>query len=153
MQTASAPMLTSTRLSRCSVISPRSSQNNCARLVSVCQHKVPPDVWAAKVDGRASFFLFGHGGATIDPYDTFMLYYSEPPAMGEQSWGNITRWQNADFKAIADEMNNTAMDDPKMKDLFRRGMEIYYKELPDCPAGAVVPPHPGQHLVLGQLAG
>ena len=78
-------------------------------------------------------FLFGHGGATIDPYDTFNLYTQVPPEMGQQSWGNITRWQNADFIAITQEMNNTAMDDPKMKDLFRKGMELYYKELPDCP--------------------
>jgi peptide/nickel transport system substrate-binding protein len=97
------------------------------------QHKVPPDVWAAKVDGRASMFLFGHGGATIDPYDTFNLYTAVPPEMGQQSWGNITRWQNPDWIAITQEMNNTAMDDPKMKDLFRKGMELYYKELPDCP--------------------
>jgi len=98
-----------------------------------CEHKAPPDVWAAKVDGRASMFLFGHGGATIDPYDTFMLYYSVPQPMGQQDWSNITRWQNADFKAITDEMNKTAMDDPKMKDLFHKGMELYYTELPDCP--------------------
>jgi peptide/nickel transport system substrate-binding protein len=98
-----------------------------------CEHKVPPDVWAAKVDGRASMFLFGHGGATIDPWDTFNLYYTVPPKMGEQSWSNITRWQNDDFKAVTDDMNKTAMDDPKMKDLFRKGMEIYYTQLPDCP--------------------
>jgi len=98
-----------------------------------CEHKVPPDVWAAKVDGRASMFLFGHGGSTMDPYDTFYLYYPEPPKMGEQSWSNITRWQNADFKAVTDEMNKTAMDDPKMKDLFHKGMQIYYEQLPDCP--------------------
>jgi len=98
-----------------------------------CQHKSPPDVWAASVDGRASMFLFGHGGATIDPYDTFHLYYSVPAAMGNQEWGNITRWQNADFKAITDQMNNTAMDDPKMADLFKQGMTIWYQELPDAP--------------------
>jgi peptide/nickel transport system substrate-binding protein len=98
-----------------------------------CEHKVPPDVWAAKVDGRASMFLFGHGGATIDPYDTFMLYHDVPPKMGEQSWANITRWQNQDFLAVAADMNKTAMDDPKMKDLFHKGMEIYYQQLPDCP--------------------
>jgi len=98
-----------------------------------CEHKVPPDVWAAKVDGRASMFLFGHGGATIDPYDTFMLYNTEPKPMGEQDWSNITRWNNADFKAVTAEMNKTAMDDAKMKDLFHQGMQIYYEQLPDCP--------------------
>jgi peptide/nickel transport system substrate-binding protein len=99
-----------------------------------CEHKAPPDVWAAKVDGRASMFLFGHGGGTIDPYDTFQLYRGENAApMGEQSWGNITRWDTPEFAAIRDEMNNTAMDDPKMKDLFREAMSIWYAELPDCP--------------------
>jgi ABC-type transport system substrate-binding protein len=98
-----------------------------------CEHKVPPDVWAAKVDGRASMFLFGHGGATIDPYDTFYLYHDVPAKMGEQSWQNITRWQNPAFLDIIAEMNKTAMDAPEMKDLFRKGMELYYQELPDCP--------------------
>jgi peptide/nickel transport system substrate-binding protein len=99
-----------------------------------CQHKAPPDVWAAKVDGRASMFLFGHGGATIDPFDTIMLYVKANAApMGEQSWGNITRWDNDEFAAIRQEMNNTAMDDPAMVDLFRRAMTIWYENLPDCP--------------------
>jgi len=99
------------------------------------EHKAPPDVWAAKVDGRASMFLFGHGGATIDPYDTFMLYQSKNAApMGEQSWGNITRWSTPEFEAITQEMNNTAMtDEAKMNELFKQGMTIWYEQLPDCP--------------------
>ncbi len=97
------------------------------------QHLAPPDVWAAKVDGRASFFLFGHGGATYDPLDTFNLYKSKPLPMGEQDWSNITRWQNEEFLALLQEMTNTAMDDPKMMELFRSMMEIWYTELPDIP--------------------
>jgi peptide/nickel transport system substrate-binding protein len=99
-----------------------------------CEHKAPQDVWAAKVDGRASMFLFGHGGATIDPWDTFMLYRKDTILpMGQQSWSNITRWSDDGFTAITDEMNNTAMDDPKMADLFKSAMQIYYEQLPDCP--------------------
>lgn len=98
-----------------------------------CQHKSPPDVWAASVDGRAPMFLFGHGGSTVDPYDTFMLYNTVPQPMGNQDWGNITRWQNDEFKALTEQMNNTPMDDPKMADLFRQAMTVWYKELPDCP--------------------
>jgi ABC-type transport system substrate-binding protein len=79
-------------------------------------------------------FLFGHGGATIDPLDTFMLYVKANAAkMGEQSWGNITRWDNDEFAALRQQINNTAMDDPAMKDLFKSAMEIWYRELPDCP--------------------
>jgi peptide/nickel transport system substrate-binding protein len=99
-----------------------------------CEHKAPNDVWAAKVDGRASLFLFGHGGATIDPYDTFQLYRKSGVAkMGEQSWSNITRWWTEDTEKIADQVNTTAMDDPKMKDLFKQWMTIYYDQLPDAP--------------------
>lgn len=98
-----------------------------------CEHKAPPDVWAGKVDGRASLFLFGHGGATVDPYDTFLLYSTAPKPMGEQDWSNITRWQNADFLALLQQMNNTAMDAPEMADLFKKMMTIWYEELPDVP--------------------
>lgn len=99
-----------------------------------CAHKAPQDVWAAKVDGRASMFLFGHGGATIDPYDTFNLYRrSNILPMGEQSSGNMPRWATDKTEELAEEVNKTAMDDPKMKDLFREWMMEYYRELPDAP--------------------
>jgi peptide/nickel transport system substrate-binding protein len=98
-----------------------------------CQHKSPPDVWGNSVDGTAPMFLFGHGGATVDPYDTMTLYTTEPQPMGNQDWSNITRWYNPDWLKVTDEVNNTAMDDPKMKDLFHQAMELYYQELPDCP--------------------
>lgn len=99
-----------------------------------CEHRAPQDVWAAKVDGRANLFLFGHGGSTIDPYDTFMLYREENAApLGEQSWSNITRWSDPKFTELTDTMNNTPMDDPKMKDLFREAMTVWYEQLPDAP--------------------
>jgi peptide/nickel transport system substrate-binding protein len=99
-----------------------------------CEHKAPQDVWAAKADGRANLFLFGHGGATIDPLDTFMLYREENiEAQGTQSWSNLARWADPKFTAITDEMNNTAMDDAKMNDLFHQGMEVWYENLPDTP--------------------
>jgi len=99
-----------------------------------CEHKAPPDVWDAKVDGRASLFLFGHGGGVIDPYDTFLLYQSsEAQPMGSPSWGNITRWSDPEFETLRDQMLNTAMDDPAMQGLFNDMMTIWYDQLPDCP--------------------
>jgi peptide/nickel transport system substrate-binding protein len=99
-----------------------------------CEHKAPPDVWTAKGDGRANLHLFGHGGATMDPFDTIQLYRkADVKPLGVDCGNNRARWYNDDFEAVANEMNNTAMDDPKMKDLFRKAMEIYYKELPDLP--------------------
>jgi peptide/nickel transport system substrate-binding protein len=99
------------------------------------EHKAPQDVWAAKVDGRASMYLLGHGGGTIDPYDTFNLYRAKNIAkMGEQSWSNWARWAPPEAEAITDEMNVTSPDDAaKMTELFRKWMTIYYEQLPDCP--------------------
>jgi len=98
------------------------------------EHKAPPDVWTAKGDGRAKLHLFGHGGSTIDPYDTFQLYRkADVKPLGVDCGNNRARWSNDEFETVANEMNNTAMDDAKMKDLFHKGMEIYYRELPDCP--------------------
>jgi peptide/nickel transport system substrate-binding protein len=98
------------------------------------EHKAPPDVWDAKVDGRAPMFLFGHGGAVVDPYDTMLLYQSsQAQPMGTVSWGNITRWSDPKFEELRDTMLNTAMDDPKMFDIFNEMMTIWYDALPDCP--------------------
>jgi peptide/nickel transport system substrate-binding protein len=97
-------------------------------------HKSPADVWTALGDGRANLFLYGHGGSTMDPYDTIDLYRkANIKPLGVDSGSNKPRWTNPDFEAAAVEMNNTAMDDPKMTELFRKCMEVYYKELPDLP--------------------
>jgi peptide/nickel transport system substrate-binding protein len=97
-------------------------------------HMAPTDVWTAKGDGRAKLHLFGHGGSTIDPYDTFQLYRkAEVKPIGQDCGANRARWYHDDFEAVANEMNNTAMDAAKMPELFKRGMEILYRELPDLP--------------------
>lgn len=99
-----------------------------------CQHKAPPDVWDAKGDGRATLHLFGHGGSTVDPFDTFQLYRKAGVVpLGTPVGANRVRWYNDEFETIAEEMRNTPMDDPKMIDLFKRGMTIWFEELPDCP--------------------
>ena len=99
-----------------------------------CEHKAPQDVWDAKADGRANLFLFGHGGATIDPLDTFMLYREEnAKAVGSPSWANLSRWSDPKFTEITDKMNNVAMDDASMQQLFHDGMAVWYENLPDAP--------------------
>jgi len=98
-----------------------------------CEHKAPTDVWAAGIDGRAPMVLLGHGGSVTDPYDTFHLYNKEGILPVGQQSPNWARWCPDDWDAVVKEMNNTAMDDPKMTELFHKGMEIFYRDLPDCP--------------------
>jgi peptide/nickel transport system substrate-binding protein len=96
-------------------------------------HMAPTDVWTAKGDGRAMLHLFGHGGSTVDPYDTFNLYASPVMPLGQDCGNNRARWDSPEFVEVTKQMNNTAMDDPKMKDLFKQGMELIYRDLPDLP--------------------
>ncbi len=98
------------------------------------RHVTPPDVWAAKDDGRALLHLNGHGGSVIDPYYTMEFYHSRnQKPTGESCGNNRPRWANPEYDEVVDEMSVTPMGDPKMKELFRRGMEIWYKELPEVP--------------------
>jgi len=99
-----------------------------------CEHKSPNDVWTAMDDGRASLYLFGHGGATIDPYDTFQIYRkADVMPIGQSHGANLARWSNDNLETIIEKMNTTAMDDPAMKGLFHDAMDIYYQNLPDAP--------------------
>lgn len=98
------------------------------------EHKAPADVWTLKGNGVANLHLFGHGGSTMDPYDTWAIYDAPVAELGVDCGLNRARWHNDEFSALVKEMNNTdPEDDAKMKDLFHKGMAIWYPELPDVP--------------------
>jgi len=98
-------------------------------------HVTPPDVWTRKGDGTALLHFFGHGGSVDDPFVTMDMYHSRWQApTGEGSGPNRPRWANAEYDAIVEEMSRTSPDDTaKMQDLFNRGMEIWFRELPEVP--------------------
>ncbi|MBN2001984.1 MAG: hypothetical protein JXA21_01400 [Anaerolineae bacterium] len=95
----------------------------------------PPDVWTALGNGQALLHFFGHGGSTQDPYVTMDMYTSKwKKPTGEDCGNNRPRWSNEEFDKIVEEMSRTKVDDyEKMQDLFNRGMEIWYRELPEVP--------------------
>jgi peptide/nickel transport system substrate-binding protein len=96
--------------------------------------KSPPDVWTAIGDGRANMHLYGHGGSTYDPFDGINLYRKgDIKPLGVDCGNNRPRWSTDVYEAAAAQMNNTAMDDPKMNDLFRTCMTEFYKALPEVP--------------------
>jgi len=98
-------------------------------------HVAPPDVWSGKADGRAKVFFQGHTASVWDPYLTMWTYHSKHVApTGEHHGENKPRWGNAEYDEIIDEMSRTSPDDKvKMQDLFNKGMEIWYRELPEIP--------------------
>ena len=98
------------------------------------KHVSPPDVWTAVGDGRAYLHMFGHGGSIGDPYYTLEFYHSRNiRPTGENCGNNRPRWGDEELDGIIDEMSMTPTDDPKMMDLFRKGMEIWLRELPEVP--------------------
>ena len=84
--------------------------------------------------GRANAWLDVSCGGVSDPYATFDLYHSRHAApMGQVATGARTRWKNADFDKVVDEMAVTSSEDPKLQDLTRKGLELWLPELPAIP--------------------
>ncbi|HEY7033668.1 MAG TPA: ABC transporter substrate-binding protein [Thermomicrobiales bacterium] len=77
--------------------------------------------------------LFGHGGSVSgDPYFTLALYQSTSEAVPGGHQVNASRWKNADYDKIVDEMASTPIDDKdKLMDEWHRAMALFLPALPD----------------------
>jgi len=95
----------------------------------------PPDMIERFQGGDYQGMLFGHGGSVNgDPYATCALYQSASVAVPGGHAVNFSKWKNADFDKIVDEMATTATSDQaKLIDQFKRAMAIWLPELPDIP--------------------
>jgi peptide/nickel transport system substrate-binding protein len=95
----------------------------------------PPDMIDRFQQGDYQGMLFGHGGSVNnDPYDTLRLYQSSSVAIPGGHAVNFSKWKNADYDKIVDEMAVTsATDQAKLLDQFKRAMAIWLPELPDIP--------------------
>jgi peptide/nickel transport system substrate-binding protein len=95
----------------------------------------PPDLADRFEPGDFNGVLFGHGGSVAnDPYDTLALYTSGSENIPGGHAVNFSRWNNAEFDAIVDEMAFTSPDETdKIMDQWLRAMAIWLPELPDIP--------------------
>jgi peptide/nickel transport system substrate-binding protein len=95
----------------------------------------PPDMVDRFQTGDYQGMLFGHGGSVnADPYDTMRLYQSQSVAIPGGHAVNFSKWKNADYDKIVDEMAVTSpSDQSKLLDQFKRAMQIWLPELPDIP--------------------
>ena len=70
--------------------------------------------------GGANAWIDVACGAVRDPYGTLDNFHSRHSApLGEDVTGARTRYENAEYDAIVDQMALTASEDPAMQDLFR----------------------------------
>ncbi len=95
---------------------------------------IPPDFDDRFQKGEYTGAIYGHGGSVKDPYDTLRLYQSATVAVPGAHLVNFTKWKNAEYDKIVDEVFITGMDDKaKLMQLWRKAMEIWIPELPDIP--------------------
>ena len=91
------------------------------------------DAYTRMTQGTARAFVIGHAASVRDPYFTLRLYHSrfvQPTGTAaEYFW----RWKNEEFDAIVDRMAEVAPDDPELVALFRKAMDIWFRELPSIP--------------------
>jgi peptide/nickel transport system substrate-binding protein len=95
----------------------------------------PPDMVNRFEAGDYVGMLFGHGGSVNgDPYFTLNLFQSQSVAVPGGHAVNFSRWKNAEYDKVVDEMAVTpAEDQAKLLDQFKRAMAIWLPELPDIP--------------------
>jgi len=95
---------------------------------------LPADFVTRIQTGEAKAFLWGHGGSMRDPYTTLERLYHKKwvlPTGQAIPFTNLYRWSNDDFSAIVDQMTALPENDPKVKELFHKAMEIWLPQLPD----------------------
>ncbi|HEX5327587.1 MAG TPA: hypothetical protein VFW75_13025, partial [Acetobacteraceae bacterium] len=93
---------------------------------------LPPDFDSRFQKGDYTGSIYGHGGSIREPYDTLRLYQGKSIAVPGAHLVNFSRWKNADYDKIVDEVYVTDPENvAKLKDLFHAAMEIWLPELPD----------------------
>lgn len=94
---------------------------------------MPPDFFDRFEQGEYNAALFGHGGSvSADPYYTLRLYQSRTLAVPGGHLVNFSKWQNAEYDELVDEIAVTSpADQEALLALFRQTMEIWLPELPD----------------------
>jgi peptide/nickel transport system substrate-binding protein len=93
----------------------------------------PADNGTRISDGTQKIWLNGHGGSINDPFDTMDMYHSKYfRPVGEPTSYN-SRFQNAEYDAILEQMAAMSKDDPAYMDLYLAALEIYLDNLIDAP--------------------
>jgi peptide/nickel transport system substrate-binding protein len=93
---------------------------------------LPPDFDDRFDRGKFSGAIYGHGGSINEPYNTLRLYQGASIAVPGGHQVNFSRWKNAEFDKIVDEMSVTDPTDvAKLTEQWRRAMEIWLPDLPD----------------------
>ena len=72
------------------------------------------DAYQNMVDGKAGFYMFGHGASLYDPFEALNLFHGKySQAIGTGAGNNrFSRYSNPEYDAILDKIAPLASDDP-----------------------------------------
>jgi peptide/nickel transport system substrate-binding protein len=92
-----------------------------------------PGVRQRLFSGAMPWGVWGHTGSVFDPYDTLELYHSKfgGPVGQPAFW--LTRWSNADYDRIVDQIATIPMGDARLRPLVANALEILLREQVEVP--------------------
>jgi peptide/nickel transport system substrate-binding protein len=93
----------------------------------------PADNGTRISDGTQKIWLNGHGGSINDPFTTLDFYTSKYWAPIGEPTAQSSRFKNAEYDALLEEMAATSASDPKYMDIYLAAMEIWLDNLVDAP--------------------
>ncbi|MCC6166722.1 MAG: ABC transporter substrate-binding protein [Caldilineaceae bacterium] len=93
----------------------------------------PADNGTRISEGTAKIWLNGHGGTITDPFTTLDLYTSKYFAPIGEPTSQASRFNNAEYDAVLEQMAAVAPDDPGYMDLYLAALEIWLDNLVDAP--------------------
>ena len=98
-------------------------------------YATPADATTRSSSGEAAIFLSGHSNSIRDPFETMDMYTSKYYRPTGEPATYLSRFQNAEYDAIIDEMASVmpSSDDPAYMDLYLKALEIWLDNLVDCP--------------------
>lgn len=81
----------------------------------------------------------------MDPYFMLSIYgtqYFRPTGEPAPIWWATSRWQNAEYDQLVEEIAPLEVDDPKVMELFLKAMDIWIGEMPDIYIGQLIIRYP-----------
>lgn len=93
------------------------------------------DAYQNMVDGKAGLYMFGHGASLFDPFEALNLFHGKySQSIGTGAGNNrFSRYKNAEYDAILDEIAPLSSDDPKFQEGAAKALGIYWRDTIDVP--------------------
>jgi peptide/nickel transport system substrate-binding protein len=107
-----------------------------------------PGLNTAAQTGEQKEFLGCKGPSGVlgmDPYFMLSIYgsqYYRPTGEPAPIWWATSRWQNAEYDALVEQIAPLQVDDPAVMDLFLQAMDIWVQDMPDIYLGQLIIRYP-----------